>query len=610
MHTIKPITLVPAALVLVFLAIPQAGAWPGCANIFTATYPASLTVERGGCQTCHQSAAGGSNFNVFGADLRSNGASGAGPSCTGTDVTAALLAIEGLDSDGEGSTNRQEIDAGTQPGWCDTASAGCSNSAGTPPAVPLDPDAQAPANNPPVADAGGPYSGEAGTTLVQFDGSGSSDPDGDTLTFAWNFGDGAEATGMMPTHTYSAAGNFQVSLVVSDGKASSDPAHATATITAPAVNLAPVADPGGPYAAEPGQDIAFDGSGSADPNGDALSYSWDFGDGSSATGVAPTHAYAAIGSYTVSLVVNDGEFDSAAVTTTANIDVAVAGDEGQALYDANCAFCHGEPWDEPAVDDALAGQRRVAGARSCNINGSIFGTSVFPGGVPAMQFLQSLTGAQLDSIADYLNSAQTSGEQRYVATCAGCHGNDGSGGRVGENVRGESAGETWEAIVEEREMNYLACMPRSDIDAIAAFLNGSDGDFDHDGIGDDDDEDDDNDGRNDDDEEADGTDPHDADSDDDGVNDGDEHANGTDPMDADSDDDGLNDGDEREHGTDPLDPDTDDDGRTDGAEVHTLGSNPLVADAADGGSGGGSTGVIFLALLALAGSRARRGRRA
>ena len=574
----------PALVVLAMLLSAQsAWAFGSCLTIFNNTYPDSQTGVLGQCQTCHQSTGG--PFNVYGEDLSNNGPNGARPSCTDAEFPAALRAVEGFDSDGEGNSNLVEIGAHTQPGWCVAGSAGCSNSAGTSPAVALDPTPPPPANNLPLADAGGPYSGVAGTTLIQFDGSGSSDPDRDAITFVWDFGDGNSAAEMMPTHTYGSSGDFEVRLIVNDGHANSEPAITSATITAPPVNLAPVADTGGPYAGAPGQTITFDGSGSADPNGDSLTYSWDFGDGAMATGAMPAHSYAAAGTYTVSLIVSDGEFNSDPATSSAEVSDPVDKSDGEALYDANCLGCHGDPWVGPAVDDTLPGLRRVAGARSCNIEGSIFGTSVFPNGVPEMQFLQGLTAPEIDSLAEYLNSLDTNGERRYVTTCAGCHGNDGSGGRTDEDVHGESASETWEAIEEESEMHYLACMQRSDIDLIADFLGGLDDDFDDDGINDDDDDDDDNDGRSDD----------------------DEHEDGTDPRDDDSDDDGLDDGEEYEHGTDPKDPDTDDDGKSDGDEVNVFGTNPLVADSVvdDSGSGGGSPSLPLLVMLALAAIRNR-----
>ena len=81
----------------------------------------------------------------------------------------------------------------------------------------------APVNQPPVANAGGPYSGIVGQS-VQFDGSGSSDPNGDALSYSWNFGDATTGTGVNPTHTYSASGAYNVALTVSDGTLSSNAA--------------------------------------------------------------------------------------------------------------------------------------------------------------------------------------------------------------------------------------------------------------------------------------------------------------------------------------------------------------------------------------------------
>jgi PKD repeat protein len=65
--------------------------------------------------------------------------------------------------------------------------------------------------NPPVAYAGGPYTGTAATP-VSFSGAASSDPQSETLTYAWNFGDGGTGTGVSPSHTYTAGGTYTVSL--------------------------------------------------------------------------------------------------------------------------------------------------------------------------------------------------------------------------------------------------------------------------------------------------------------------------------------------------------------------------------------------------------------
>ncbi len=143
---------------------------------------------------------------------------------------------------------------------------------------------------------------------------------------------------------------------------------------------------------------------------------------------------------------------------------------GQALYDSNCAGCHGDP---RTAGPAPAAPIKVAGARTCSIQGAINGTAVFPGGVPHMQFLKGLlSNDQILQISQYLNSFSVSGEQRYLAACSGCHGLDARGGRVGKGVRGEDGGEIREAIYEERAMRFLRCLPASDIFAIGRHLGG------------------------------------------------------------------------------------------------------------------------------------------
>ncbi|HET8712180.1 MAG TPA: PKD domain-containing protein [Gemmatimonadales bacterium] len=103
-----------------------------------------------------------------------------------------------------------------------------------PPPPPVSPPPPPP-NSPPVAVVGGPYSSSTGT--VNFDGSASSDPDGDALTFSWTFGDGASSTDMKPSHTYAQDGDYNVALTVTDARgAKSPPAATTAEVARPSAS--------------------------------------------------------------------------------------------------------------------------------------------------------------------------------------------------------------------------------------------------------------------------------------------------------------------------------------------------------------------------------------
>ncbi|MEO6435257.1 MAG: PQQ-dependent sugar dehydrogenase [Tepidisphaeraceae bacterium] len=96
--------------------------------------------------------------------------------------------------------------------------------------------------------------------VVTFDGGGSSDPDGDLLTYSWSFGDGEAASGKTVTHTYDGNGTFTARLTVSDGKGGSDPSD---PITIVVGNRAPVPKIESPLANSlysGGQVISFKGS--------------------------------------------------------------------------------------------------------------------------------------------------------------------------------------------------------------------------------------------------------------------------------------------------------------------------------------------------------------
>jgi len=83
-------------------------------------------------------------------------------------------------------------------------------------------------------------------------------------------------------------------------------------------NRRPTARANGPYHAAEGSVVSFTSS-ATDPDGDELTYWWDFGDGESSSGANPTHAYADDGRYEVNLTVTDGGGRAHSVTTFANI---------------------------------------------------------------------------------------------------------------------------------------------------------------------------------------------------------------------------------------------------------------------------------------------------
>ncbi len=84
-------------------------------------------------------------------------------------------------------------------------------------------------------------------------------------------------------------------------------------------NVPPVADPGGPYTGQVGSLVAFDGTGSYDPDGTITSYVWDFGNGNIGEGPMAFQVYAAEGSYTITLLVTDDIGAHTIGTTTAAI---------------------------------------------------------------------------------------------------------------------------------------------------------------------------------------------------------------------------------------------------------------------------------------------------
>lgn len=288
--------------------IADAHAFSSLLSSWRSQYPGSSSADNlaDPCHLCHAPSSR-SYFNAYGWALVQNG----------RDFAAA----ESLNSDGDptGATNLEEINANTQPGWTTGANnlingGSISSNALAPTGTSgdLDPAAQ---NQPPTADPSGPYTGTQGVALA-FDGSGSTDTDGSIVSYAWDFGDGSTGSGDAPSHTYQNTGTYTVSLTVTDDAGDSDTATTSATIGAG--NQPPTADANGPYSGTTGSAVDFDGSGSSDADGSIVSYVWDFGDGSTGSGVTTSHTYNAQGTYNVNLTVtdNDGAVDSASTSVT------------------------------------------------------------------------------------------------------------------------------------------------------------------------------------------------------------------------------------------------------------------------------------------------------
>jgi DNA/RNA endonuclease G (NUC1) len=178
----------------------------------------------------------------------------------------------------------------------------------------------------PVAATDGPYTGFEGAA-VTLDASASSDPDGDALEYAWDFGDGTTGAGVRPSHTYADNGNYVVTVTVTDPYGAESTAQTTVTV----FNVAPEVAAFAGATLLPGETFAAAGS-FGDPGADEWTATVDYGDGSGAQPLALagkafalSHVYAAAGTYTVTVTVTDDEGYAGTRTATVTVRTAQQG---------------------------------------------------------------------------------------------------------------------------------------------------------------------------------------------------------------------------------------------------------------------------------------------
>ena len=214
-------------------------------------------------------------------------------------------------------------------------------------------------SSPPVADAGGPYSGDEGSRIT-FDGTGSYDPDGGSLTYSWDFGDGSpEGSQAESSHTYTDDGVYIVTLTVTDDEGeSSVEVSSTTTVENVAPVIAGVTVPAEPQPV--GQPVTasadFTDAGTADTHTATI----DWGDGyvtaasvsevEGAGTASGSHPYTAPGVYQVVFTVADDDGG-----TTSYIHQFVV------AFDPNGGFVTGGGWiDSPTgalvADPGLTGK--------------------------------------------------------------------------------------------------------------------------------------------------------------------------------------------------------------------------------------------------------------
>jgi PKD repeat protein len=146
-------------------------------------------------------------------------------------------------------------------------------------------------------------------------------PGHNIASYAWDFGDGGRAGGVSPNHSFGAAGGFNVVLTVTDEVGQSASIAKSVPVAIAPSTPQPTADfvisPTDPSV---NQSVLFNASQSRAATGHSIvSYSWNFGDGGTGSGVTATHPYGAAGTYSAVLQVTDDIGQTASTSKTVTV---------------------------------------------------------------------------------------------------------------------------------------------------------------------------------------------------------------------------------------------------------------------------------------------------
>jgi PKD repeat protein len=164
-----------------------------------------------------------------------------------------------------------------------------------------------------------PGNGKTNITTFNFRPAGTTDSDGTIASYSWDFGDGsALSTAANPSKMYSTAGNYLVTLTVTDDNGATGTATTSVTVLD---NVAPTAAPTVNLTTGTTATNFNFAANAADSDGTVTGYLWNFGNGTFATTASVSNKkFTAPGTYNVTVTVTD---NNGASTTSAPITITI-----------------------------------------------------------------------------------------------------------------------------------------------------------------------------------------------------------------------------------------------------------------------------------------------